>query len=256
MSESAPIRVVAVDDELIVVDKPPGLHCHPLEDDDGDTLLDRVVALHPEVRGPLFPSRDGSLLHRLDVGTSGLVAFARTRAAFERWRARFSHDLDGATDVPPIEKIYLALVDGDVRDALVLEQPIAHHEKSKARMVVVHARTRHRGHPRAARTVVVPIARSETTTLVAVSLHGGRRHQIRVHLADAGHPLTGDTLYKGAPRDDGDGLLLHAALLALDDARVHFCAPPASFLAALAARGLALPAELRAVLRRTFSHPA
>jgi 23S rRNA pseudouridine1911/1915/1917 synthase len=252
MSGHAKVDVVFIDDDILVVDKPAGVHCHPLRDDESDTLLDRVAATHPEVRAPTFPARDGSLLHRLDVGTSGLVAFARHARAFALWRARFSHDLDDGSLRAPIEKLYVAIVDGCVGDVLTLERPIAHHAKSKARMVVVHERTPHRGHARAASTVVVPLAHTESASLVAISLHGGRRHQIRVHPADADRALCGDVLYGGTSRDDGEGPLLHAALLALDDTRVVSADPPAAFLAALTARGLKAPADWKRALARAF----
>jgi len=230
LGDETSVPVVFIDDEMLVVDKPAGLHCHPLDDEGEDTLLSRVSRAHPEVRAPEFPARDGALLHRVDQGTSGLVALARTLPAYTRLRARFSDD------EASVEKLYLALLDGDVARTLVCALPIAHHAKSKAKMVVVDERARHRSAPRAATTTIAPIARGRGCTLVACALVGGRRHQIRVHAAHAGHPLVGDALYGGSRTDDG-WPLLHAAVLVIDARRVA-CAPPTAFVEAARARGV------------------
>lgn len=245
--DAAGVSVVFVDEELLVVDKPAGLHCHPLDDATEDTLLSRVARAYPEVRAPAFPARDGALLHRLDHGTTGLVAFARTLPAYSALRARFSDD-DGG-----IEKLYVALVDGLLARTIEETSPIAHHPKSKAKMVVVAGRARHRSTPRAASTRFAPIARGEDCTLVACALVGGRRHQIRVHAAHIGHALVGDALY-GGPKTEAGFPLLHAARLVVDGRRVA-CAPPLAFVEAARARGIETPRDWSDALELATSAP-
>src|SRR5207248_854247 len=121
-------------------------------------------------------------------------------AAWTELRAAFAEDR--------VEKRYLAVVEGALAESLVLEDAIAHDPRDARRMIVDAS-------GRSARTEVAPLAASARATLVDVRAHGGRRHQIRVHLAAAGHPLVGDVLYGATPAPDAPWHLLHATALGL-----------------------------------------
>ncbi len=218
--------VVYVDERIVVIDKPAGMPSHPLQRGEGGTALDVVAARFPEVA---TGTREGLLVHRLDTGTSGLLAFARTPAERSRLRRAFQRGAAG--------KAYLALVEGRVVDELVVQGAIVHDATDPRRMIVAGA-GRGRGAPREARTRAVAVTASDTASLVVVAADRGRRHQVRVHLAAAGHPLVGDVLYGAAPADDVPFHALHAAALALPGHAVVVVAPPAPFMAAAAARGL------------------
>ena len=201
--------------DVVVVDKPAGVACHPLVPGEGNTMADAVVAAFPEVQFAAIEEREAGLLHRLDTGTSGCLAFARSREAWTRLRASF--DL--------VDKTYLAIVQGACA-AAVVDEPIG--QSDAKRMKIDPA-----GKP--AKTVVTPSSSSSSSSLVRLELHGGRRHQLRVHLAHLGNPLVGDALY-----GTGDGFFLHAWKLGVAGVVVE--APlPARFLTELARLGLKAP---------------
>jgi len=251
-SVSAP--TVFVDDDLVVVDKPAGLPSHPRRDRPGPSALGAVGAGYPEVLTAGPEPLEGGLLHRLDNETSGLLAFARTHEAYERLSPAFRSRprAAGRPGTESARKGYCALVEGIVAEPLRLDWPIAHHARDARRMVaVVHDDVRHRGAPRSAHTVVEPLASGEGATLVAVLIGAGARHQIRVHLAAAGHPLVGDTVYGALAADGLGGHALHAAWLALPGGREPiFAPPPASFATAAAARGIDVASLLPEVFAR------
>lgn len=193
----APEAVVLAEDEAFVaVVKDAGLPTLPRDDEDTDALACRLAARFPElatVGGPL----EAGLAHRLDTGTSGVMIAARTAEAYDhlrdQWRLR------------RVEKRYVALVAGDVSAGFAVALPIGHHRSSAKRMVA--------GEGLPAETRIEPIARGARETVVLALLREGRRHQIRVHLAEAGHPVAGDPLYgraAGAERTDAPRLMLHA----------------------------------------------
>ena len=173
---SAP-TIVFADDHVIVVDKPAGLVTAPTPESDRGDLLDLLTRAHGEV----------FLVHRLDLPTSGLLVFARTRAANKQLGDAFvRHD---------IEREYRAVAIGAVA-AQTIDREIAE------RRAVTH---------------VAPIEPLAGATLCAIRLETGRTHQIRIHLAGVGHPVAGDPQHGGelsrtfvpkAPR-----LGLHAAIL-------------------------------------------
>ena len=245
-----PLPVLFVDDELIVVDKPAGMPCHPLVPGEGGTVVDAVVAVFPEVAhaGPV--AREGGLLHRLDNDTSGCLAIARTSEAFTRLAAvlregdvPFAEQLSTTQRSPTSKttKTYLAVVEGVVDAGFVIDDAIDHDPAAPERMRVVDVG----GRP--ARTVVTPRGTANGHTIVELTLHGGRRHQLRVHLAARGHPLAGDTLYGASSVSSSSAaaadarFLLHAWRLGLPQ-RPEVVAPlPARFVEALSRCGLRLP---------------
>jgi 23S rRNA pseudouridine1911/1915/1917 synthase len=175
---------------FVVVDKPAGMASHKLRPDEPPSALDAVVALWPAVAMAGPDPREGGLLHRLDLGTSGALAFALEPRAFEEGREAFR--LGGA------RKLYVALVSGDIPARGFVDAPVAHDPGDPRRSVTVAAQdTRHRGKPRQAITHFRTLFRRGQDALVLVDGEGGRRHQVRVHMAHAGAPLWGDDLYAG-----------------------------------------------------------
>ena len=224
---AVPVTVVHADDHLVVVDKPPGLVVHPGAGTAAGTLVNGLLARFPEMVGVGDPARPG-IVHRLDKGTSGLLAAARTQAAYER--------LVSALAARDVERRYLALAWGHLEAAAgLVDAPVGRSKRAPTRMSVAttgkEARTRYR--------VVRRFDDPVPTTLVECRLETGRTHQIRVHLSAIGHPVVGDADYGGrrqpvaAPRP-----FLHAAHLALDHPvtgeRLAFDSPlPADLVAVL-----------------------
>jgi 23S rRNA pseudouridine1911/1915/1917 synthase len=201
---SVEFTVVHADEHLIIIDKPPGLVVHPGAGNPDKTLVNGLLARFPEIAGVGETHRPG-IVHRLDVGTSGLLAVARTQRAY--------HSLVDALAARDVGRVYRTLVWGHLDNPIgVVDAPIGRDHRDAMRMAVVvdgkPARTRYR------------MLREYRTPTEASSLEcrleTGRTHQIRVHLAAIGHPVVGDGAYGGVrtgitpPRP-----FLHAAALEL-----------------------------------------
>lgn len=202
---SVPFEVVHVDDQVIVVDKPPGVVVHPGAGHPDGTLVNGLLAQFPDLAGVGDPMRPG-IVHRLDAGSSGLLVVARTAAAADALIAQF---VDHSA-----RRVYHAVVWG-VPEAPhgVIDAPIGRDRRDPLRMAVVtggrDARTDYR--------VVGTYRSPATVSRLECRLETGRTHQIRVHLDSIGHPLVGDPLY--GQRRPNLGLqrpFLHAAELAFD----------------------------------------
>jgi 23S rRNA pseudouridine1911/1915/1917 synthase len=184
------LEVMHEDAAVIVVNKPGGVPCHPLNADERGTVMNAVVARFPEIATVGERPLEGGLVHRLDNGTSGALLIARNRGTFEKLR--------DAIRAGRIARRYEALVAGVLERKTEIYAPIAHHAKNARKMVVgdpSSANPKRAG--RAASTVVEPIRRVGDFTLLSIAPKTGSRHQIRVHLASIGHPIVGDTLYGG-----------------------------------------------------------
>jgi len=202
--------VVYEDPLVAVVDKPAGLVVHPGAGHDEGTLVGGLLSRFPDLAelvtaGVCAPDRPG-IVHRLDKGTSGLLAVARTADAYR-------HLVDQLA-TRSMERRYLALVAGIVgEDRGEVEAPIGRSARTPTKMAVTAA-----GKP--ARTGYTVIERRERegetpTTLLELSLQSGRTHQIRVHMAAIGHPVVGDARYGVADKRLGSGrFFLHAFKLA------------------------------------------
>lgn len=205
---SVELAIVYEDAELVVVDKPGGVPSHPLRQDERGTLAQGLLARYPEMAEVGFSPREPGLVHRLDVGTSGLLVAARRPAAFESLRRSLA---EGRWD-----KRYLALVVGRPDARFVVDAGIANHP-GDAQKVLVSADPLEgaRLRARSARTDVRVVERFADTTLVEAVARHARRHQVRAHLAFAGHPIVGDRLY-GGPEEPGLARhFLHASRIAL-----------------------------------------
>ena len=191
--QEIPLEIVYEDEQLLVVNKPPGLVTHPAPGHWDGTLVNALL-WHLErgqgKAGSSTPPRAG-IVHRLDKDTSGLLLVAKTEAA----HFALSRQLKART----IKRSYLALVEGHLPlDAGTINAPIGRHTAHRKVMTV-----RHLG-GRAAVTHYRVITRFRTDTglrgsLLHVSLDTGRTHQIRVHMAHVGHPILGDTTYGRQP---------------------------------------------------------
>jgi 23S rRNA pseudouridine1911/1915/1917 synthase len=184
LPEDMPLNVVYEDDDLMVVDKPAGLVVHPGAGRSSGTLVNALLALHPDWPTAGGANRPG-IVHRLDKGTSGLMLVARTDAAHRR----LSADLAARR----VKRVYLAICRGRLVEAGRIEAPIGRDRRDRKRMAVVES-------GRAAVTEFRVVEGLRDATLLEVTLGTGRTHQVRVHLAAIGHPLIGDQTYGSTPR--------------------------------------------------------
>lgn len=201
--EDIPLDVVHEDDAIIVINKPVGLVVHPGSGNWSGTLLNALLYRFPQVADV---PRAG-IVHRLDKDTSGLLVVAKTLQA----QTALVRQLQART----VRRHYYALVAGQVLQDGLVDAPIGRHASQRTKMAVV-------GGGREARTHYVIRERFTRCTLLECRLETGRTHQIRVHMANIGHPLVGDDVY-GGRRVLGDPRLdtfprqaLHAWRLALE----------------------------------------
>lgn len=222
--EDGPVSILHDDEDLIVVDKEPGMVVHPGAGNRTGTLAHRLLARYPEIEGLGGPGRPG-IVHRLDKGTSGVMAVARTERAYRHLTSAFADR--------NVDKTYLALVYGTPPDEGTIDRPIGRHRQRRKTMTVQPG-----GRP--AVTHFSTVAAHGGIALVEIDLGTGRTHQIRVHFKNLGHPLVGDPTYgearwKGLPKrvrpilSKFDRPALHAWKLAFDHpsgtGRVVFTAP-------------------------------
>jgi 23S rRNA pseudouridine1911/1915/1917 synthase len=182
-------EIIHEDDDLLVINKPAGLVCHPTKTDEYSSLISRV-RLH------LGKDSHPQLVNRLDRETSGITIVAKSGDAARQlrkiWESR------------QVEKEYLAIVHGDVQpDHGTIDAPLGKDESSKVaikdcvRADGAAALTEFWVEKRFQRPEFPQPGNLSGFTLVRIGLHTGRKHQIRIHLAHIGHPIVGDKLYGG-----------------------------------------------------------
>jgi 23S rRNA pseudouridine1911/1915/1917 synthase len=198
-SGSAEFAVAYEDDDLLIVDKPAGVVVHPARGHASGTL---AQALAGRSGGGEDPARAG-IVHRLDRDTSGLLVVAKNEATHRALKSLLASR--------QLRREYLVLVDGRVPARTgTIDAPIGRHPRDRLRMSIESDR------PRAARTHFEIESLLPGATLLKVVLETGRTHQIRVHLASIGHPVSGDPLYGAAGRYGLRRQFLHAHRLTFD----------------------------------------
>ena len=190
------LEAVFEDEHLLVVNKPAGLTTHPAPGEPGPTLVNHLLYQWPDIAADIsgMSEQRPGIVHRLDKETSGLMAVARTEAA----RLTLASDFAQRR----VKKVYLAIVHGcpvsKTQKTEKIEAPIGRHATQKTKMAVVEkggreARSDYR---------LIWTGPRGLASLVAVRIHTGRTHQVRVHMAHIGNPLLGDGTY--GPRENAE----------------------------------------------------
>ena len=187
--EDIPLDVVFEDEDMVVVDKAPGMVVHPAPGHFTGTLVNALLHHCPNLSGIGGVARPG-IVHRLDQDTSGLIVVAKSQAAMDGLVQAFSSHRN-------IEKTYLAVCHGRPRlDAGRIENLIGRHPVDRKRMAIVGKN----GKVAITNWRVFDCSRPQSTA-VECKIETGRTHQIRVHMASLGCPVIGDKVY-GKPALD------------------------------------------------------
>src|SRR5262245_13375030 len=229
--ENIPLNIVFEDDAIIVIGKPRGMVVHPAAGKTTGTLVNALIAHCGDSLSGIGGVRRPGIVHRLDKDTTGLMVVAKTDLAHTKLAAQFAdHGRTG-----PLRRGYLAFVWGAPdRPRGTIDAPIERHPHARDKMAVRPSGREAITHWEVLERFAGPDGKP-VASLLACRLETGRTHQIRVHLAHAGHPLIGDSVYgpgfrtkvallspKAAAVVEGLGRqALHAYLLAIEHPVTH-----------------------------------
>jgi 23S rRNA pseudouridine1911/1915/1917 synthase len=218
------LRIVFDDDDIVVVDKPVGVAAHPSPGWTGPTVVGGLAGAGYRISTSGADERQG-VVHRLDVGTTGLMAVAKSERAYTSLKRQFKERT--------VDKTYHALVQGQMDPPRgTIDAPIDRHPQHEYRWAVVTA-----GKPSVTHYETLEAYRH--ASLLEIHLETGRTHQIRVHTSAMRHPCAGDLTYGADPvlakRLGLQRQWLHAVRLTFDHPgsgeRVEFTSPYAPDLA-------------------------
>ena len=198
--EDIPIDVVYEDKDIIVVNKPKGLVVHPANGNPDGTLVNAIISICKESLSGIGGTIRPGIVHRIDKDTSGILIIAKN----DKTHINLSEQIKNHK----VEKTYIALVRGVLKEnEATIRMPIARSKADRKKMAV-------RADGKNAVTHFKVLERFEGTTLLEINIETGRTHQIRVHMAEIGFPIIGDTVYSnGKNRWEVVGQCLHAKSL-------------------------------------------
>ena len=201
--EDIPLEIVAEDDDLLIINKQPGIIVHPTKGHPYHTIANGITKYMAD-SGQRFKIR---FANRIDMDTSGLIVVAKNSNA--------QNDLSSQMRRNTVVKKYIALADGLFdEDHFEIDLPIGRPDEVSIKRTVMYEGGKD------ALTEVRVIERYRAHSLVEVTLHTGRTHQIRVHLSHIGHPIAGDALYGGSMELIGRQAL-HAEYIEFDHPFTH-----------------------------------
>ena len=198
--EDIPLDIIYEDEDIIVVNKPKGLVVHPANGNPDGTLVNAIMAICKESLSGIGGELRPGIVHRLDKDTSGLLIVAK----HDKSHIAMSEQIKNHE----VKKIYWALVRGIVKEnEATIHMPIGRSDKDRKKMAV-------RKDGKDAITHFRVLKRYKDTTLLEIQLETGRTHQIRVHMAEIGYPVIGDSVYSNGKNAFGvEGQMLHAKKL-------------------------------------------
>ena len=198
--QDIPLDIVYEDNDIIVVNKPKGMVVHPANGNPDGTLVNAIMAISKNSLSGIGGKIRPGIVHRLDKDTSGIIIVAKNDKAHI--------NLSKQIKDREVKKIYIALVKGSVNEnEATIDMPIGRSTKDRKKMAV-------RKDGKQAITHFKVLKRYLNYTLLEVKIDTGRTHQIRVHMAEIGHPVVGDIVYSKGKNEFGVvGQMLHAKSL-------------------------------------------
>ena len=198
--QEIPLDIIYEDNDIIVINKSKGLVVHPGNGNPDHTLVNAVMAKCKGSLSGIGGKIRPGIVHRLDKDTSGLIVVAKNDKAHI--------GLSKKLKKKEMKKTYIALVRGNIQEnEATIQMPIGRSTKDRKKMAVTKK-------GKEAITHFKVLKRYGKYTLVEVKIETGRTHQIRVHMAEIGHPVVGDMVYSNGKNEFGvEGQMLHAKQL-------------------------------------------
>ena len=207
-AQDIPIEIIYEDSDIIVVNKPKGMVVHPANGNPDGTLVNAIMAICKDSLSGIGGEIRPGIVHRIDKDTSGLLIVAKNDNAHVKMSEQIKNH--------EVKKTYIALVRGVFKEnEATIDMPIGRSTSDRKKMAVTYKNSKN------AITHVKVLARYNGFTHIELTLETGRTHQIRVHMAQLGHPVAGDIVYGPAknPIKSLNGQCLHAYYISFEHPR-------------------------------------